>query len=745
MSPDDPTSLRARAKAAREAEEAAAQRANLQFREDELCRKSVDSFGDAVQKMNNAVFAAQEKGQTIDVSSYLADVADAFCKACGVIRSSRHADRVNLIDHAANIRHYNSHINTESKRIAYEFARGMIEEGLRSATEQRIRELVDMISTEPSLGFAWTVLQILLKGIIKEQFIAFEAEQQAAAGTSPQYPMKNPFTTVTGKIAGQEIHAVQLPDPFVDVRPGEVLRYAVNVSESFRESLSLTTKRTRNFNALIYLGLLERELNPHRVSPEMEPRYYGSPMVRGALTDLRDWCYALAQHWGRPAIWKDEKTSIPPPLELPDPPKDLVDKLADAIQRLRTEVEEPKQESGGARGGMKLQAVRTDEEEGAAALALWKSAPIAAFEALRDRIVDALAHTIEIHRQAALADRDTSMAAIAREVHKPLRDAIFDARAFWFHTPIARYLELPEPVVLDKQKSSTAGQVTGSCYHDLGMKVAVGLDRFIAGSFLAKEYLADVRFKTAAGDNVGQHLDGLITQVRCECGNGISKWRASTTMKAPETPGTPMTRTKILFLASNPTNTSPLQLGKEARQIESEIRASAHRDAFDFVTAWAVRTDDLLRALNQHTPTIVHFSGHGGENEKIILENDRGQSKAVTKSAISHLFRTMRGNIRVVVLNACFSQPIARAIVEHIDCVVGMKKSVTDRAAIVFAAAFYRALGYNTSVKNAFDQGLSALKLASLPASGLELLAGKNVNPDEVLLVAPARKGDANP
>ena len=77
----------------------------------------------------------------------------------------------------------------------------------------------------------------------------------------------------------------------------------------------------------------------------------------------------------------------------------------------------------------------------------------------------------------------------------------------------------------------------------------------------------------------------------------------------------------------------------------------------------------------------------------------------MTKEALVHLFRTLKDNIRLVLLNACSTRPQAEAIAETIDCTIGMRKPIGDDAAIVFAASFYRALGFGRSVKEAFELG----------------------------------------
>src|SRR3954451_6446443 len=170
-----------------------------------------------------------------------------------------------------------------------------------------------------------------------------------------------------------------------------------------------------------------------------------------------------------------------------------------------------------------------------------------------------------------------------------------------------------------------------------------------------------------------------------------------------------MSKIKVLFLAANPAGTQPLKLDEEIRRITAKVRAAEYRDSLELVSRWAVRPDDLLQALLELQPHVVHFSGHGSFAAELILLDDRGNPKPVSKDALVHLFRTLKDNVRVVVLNACYSRAQAETLTESVDCTVGMNRPIGDAAAIVFAASFYRAIGFGRSAKEAFELGRAAL------------------------------------
>ncbi len=65
-------------------------------------------------------------------------------------------------------------------------------------------------------------------------------------------------------------------------------------------------------------------------------------------------------------------------------------------------------------------------------------------------------------------------------------------------------------------------------------------------------------------------------------------------------------------------------------------------------------------------------------------------------------------------LNACYSQRQAEGIAQHIPYVIGMKKTIGDRAAIEFAVGFYDALGAGKSYEIAYKFGCNAIQMAGI-------------------------------
>jgi hypothetical protein len=192
---------------------------------------------------------------------------------------------------------------------------------------------------------------------------------------------------------------------------------------------------------------------------------------------------------------------------------------------------------------------------------------------------------------------------------------------------------------------------------------------------------------------------------------------------------------KILFLAANPIGTNRLRLDEEVREIEAGLRRAQRRQDFELVQKWAVRPQDIRRALLDESPNIIHFSGHGDAADgsapadarkltpvggfgspvgHLIVEDDQGNPKPIEPKALANLFELFADGLDCVVLNACYSEAQAKAIAEFVPYVVGTSKAIGDRAAIEFAIGFYDGLGAGRPIDFAFKLGRSAIEMEGL-------------------------------
>ncbi|MDJ0733459.1 MAG: AAA-like domain-containing protein [Nostocaceae cyanobacterium] len=172
---------------------------------------------------------------------------------------------------------------------------------------------------------------------------------------------------------------------------------------------------------------------------------------------------------------------------------------------------------------------------------------------------------------------------------------------------------------------------------------------------------------------------------------------------------------RILFLTAEPTDTARLRLQQELRDIQERLRQANQPERFQLDFALSARPGDMSQKILHFQPHIVHFSGHGASTGELCFENESGTTGPVTPKALADLFRLVADQVNCVVLNACYSDIQAQAIVEHIPFVIGMKKAIGDQAAINFSIGFYTALGANRSIDNAFDIGCLQIQMEDIP------------------------------
>jgi hypothetical protein len=219
----------------------------------------------------------------------------------------------------------------------------------------------------------------------------------------------------------------------------------------------------------------------------------------------------------------------------------------------------------------------------------------------------------------------------------------------------------------------------------------------------------------------------------------------------------------ILMLSANPLHGHRLALDREARAIQSEIDRSLHRDHFELQTCWAVEALDLLAGLRRYSPSIVHFGGHGiapmlvapgdrpvrrdiepsvrdNRSAGLCFQLPDGSAEVVSPAALKDTFRAVGSSVKLVVLNACYSEPQAKALRVHVDCVIGTRGTIQDAAAIHFAIGLYGGIAGGASIASAFRQGVAALRLKGL-ADRPQLLVRPGVDPQAITLADRASGG----
>ncbi len=203
-------------------------------------------------------------------------------------------------------------------------------------------------------------------------------------------------------------------------------------------------------------------------------------------------------------------------------------------------------------------------------------------------------------------------------------------------------------------------------------------------------------------------------------------------------------KTRILFLSASPKEKDKLQVIKECNSVEDEIKsARKYSDLFELKQRHQFYITQLQKYLREQDPQIVHFSGHGDEEGVMLFQE--GEEMKASVEAIADLFRILNqdknpndeNRIRCVILSACFSEKLAKAISKYVDCVIGMSKEISDDAAEAFAIGFYRSIADGDNIEKAFEFGRNEIGLRGHKGQDiLSLIAKEDVDPKKVLFVS---------
>lgn len=123
----------------------------------------------------------------------------------------------------------------------------------------------------------------------------------------------------------------------------------------------------------------------------------------------------------------------------------------------------------------------------------------------------------------------------------------------------------------------------------------------------------------------------------------------------------------------------------------------------------------MFQYINEVNPTILHFSGYGASDGKLVFQDNNDKQKLLSIDVLVELINASSDNLRLVVLNNYFSSIISEKTVDNIEASIGMNNPIGDQTAIVFASQLYSSIGFGSSLEKAFQQAIVALKQYDIP------------------------------
>jgi CHAT domain len=185
---------------------------------------------------------------------------------------------------------------------------------------------------------------------------------------------------------------------------------------------------------------------------------------------------------------------------------------------------------------------------------------------------------------------------------------------------------------------------------------------------------------------------------------------------------------RIAFLATNPDPDASLRTDVECRDVKHAVRSTANGQSIKVELFPAATLEDLIDALNEFEPQVVHFSGHGG-NGTVVFDKqnyDTGGGMVLDFALVAKVIKSARTPPELLVLSACDTTTGAEQFLSTVSAVVAMSDEIDDPAACYFSARFYKSIASGATLQSALEQGKLVLEAGGFQDAELPTLIVAN-------------------
>ncbi|MCP4130002.1 MAG: tetratricopeptide repeat protein [bacterium] len=176
---------------------------------------------------------------------------------------------------------------------------------------------------------------------------------------------------------------------------------------------------------------------------------------------------------------------------------------------------------------------------------------------------------------------------------------------------------------------------------------------------------------------------------------------------------------KILSITASPEDSILYEREQEVL-LDSFQNFTHNKLAIDMPDPMRSTLTEIELWLNEYQHDILILSAHGSVSGGLRLEDELGDGAAVSGMELALKLKSLKNKPLIVILSACFSGNAdiqvdlaspARTIFENceVPCVIGMKKEISNFAAIDFNKGFIDSLMEGDSAKAAFEMGRKAI------------------------------------
>ncbi len=157
-------------------------------------------------------------------------------------------------------------------------------------------------------------------------------------------------------------------------------------------------------------------------------------------------------------------------------------------------------------------------------------------------------------------------------------------------------------------------------------------------------------------------------------------------------------------------------LPEEARRLRNALEPAERAGLCEIVVRQNATAADVLDALQdaryRDRAAVFHYGGHA-EGFGLLLESARGDPVVASAGGLAAFLGDRRG-LRLVFLNGCSTGPQVEGLLEAgAPAVIATSCAIEDAMATEFSGRFYTALSAGATVRTAFHEASSAVRLAT--------------------------------
>lgn len=171
-----------------------------------------------------------------------------------------------------------------------------------------------------------------------------------------------------------------------------------------------------------------------------------------------------------------------------------------------------------------------------------------------------------------------------------------------------------------------------------------------------------------------------------------------------------MEELRILIVSANPNDTSNIHAEKFFKTIKTAIDKSKKDDIHKVSYCAASSYEDFIYELQNFSPNIIHFVGHGDRIDRFAFEREDGEREMVWLENVNELLSTYSDTVKMVHFSSCHSYDSAKSLSYKIKYTLGWQGDADVDLALDFCKWFYFFSSKDSDFEKAYERSLTQIK-----------------------------------